>query len=271
YMTGGRVVVLGNTGRNFAAGMSGGIAYVLDVNGDFKSKVNMEMVNFETVNEEEEILWLKDLLQDHRHYTGSAIAERILKNLGAYLPKFVKVMPTDYKKVLDAQRVAKSAKKSAPSGALVMTTAPAANKPKPHEPAVVDLEDSMVDADTYKKRSEMVDKVRGFMKYKRRGDAYRNPKKRTKDYKEISARLSDHDLKVQAARCMDCGVPFCQSSSTGCPIGNIIPKWNDLVFREQWQEALNRLLMTNNFPEFTGRVCPAPCEGSCVLGINELP
>ncbi|KAG0086967.1 glutamate synthase [NADH] [Podila epicladia] len=271
YMTGGRVVVLGNTGRNFAAGMSGGIAYVLDVNGDFKSKVNMEMVNFETVNEEEEIAWLKDLLQDHRHYTGSAIAERILKNLGAYLPKFVKVMPTDYKKVLDAQRAAKSIKKSAPSGALVMTAAPAVNKPKPHEPAVVDLEDSMVDADTYKKRSEIVDKVRGFMKYKRRGDAYRNPKKRTKDYKEISARLSDQDLKVQAARCMDCGVPFCQSSSTGCPIGNIIPKWNDLVFKEQWQEALNRLLMTNNFPEFTGRVCPAPCEGSCVLGINELP
>ncbi|KAF8951396.1 glutamate synthase [NADH] [Haplosporangium bisporale] len=271
YMTGGRVVVLGNTGRNFAAGMSGGIAYVLDVNGDFKSKVNMEMVNFETVNEEEEIAWLKDLLQDHRHFTGSAIAERILKNLGGYLPKFVKVMPTDYKKVLEAQRAAKTAKKAAPSGALVMTTAPAANKSKPHEPAVVDLEDSMVDAETYKKRSEIVDKVRGFMKYKRRGDAYRNPKKRSKDYKEISARLSDQDLKVQAARCMDCGVPFCQSSSTGCPIGNIIPKWNDLVFKEQWQEALNRLLMTNNFPEFTGRVCPAPCEGSCVLGINELP
>ncbi|KAF9323626.1 glutamate synthase [NADH], partial [Linnemannia elongata] len=78
-------------------------------------------------------------------------------------------------------------------------------------------------------------------------------------------------LQVQAARCMDCGVPFCQSNATGCPIGNIIPKWNDLVFKNQWEEALNRLLMTNNFPEFTGRVCPAPCEGSCVLGINELP
>ncbi|CAG8789473.1 7190_t:CDS:2, partial [Racocetra fulgida] len=90
------------------------------------------------------------------------------------------------------------------------------------------------------------------------------------DWKEINARLSDAQLKVQAARCMDCGVPFCQSD-TGCPIGNIIPKWNDLVFKNQWLDALNRLMMTNNFPEFTGRVCPAPCEGACVLGINELP
>lgn len=271
YMTGGRVIVLGSTGRNFAAGMSGGIAYVLDLAGDFKSKVNMEMVGFETVNDEEEISWFKDTLEDHRHFTGSAVADRILKNLGTYLPKIVKVMPTDYKKVLEAQRAAKSAAATQRTEVVapVLAAAPLAAKPK--EPALVDLEDSMVDADTYKKRSDMVDKVRGFMKYKRRGDAYRNPKKRTKDYKEISARLSDGELQVQAARCMDCGVPFCQSNSTGCPIGNIIPKWNDLVFQNQWEEALNRLLMTNNFPEFTGRVCPAPCEGSCVLGINELP
>ncbi|KAF9334403.1 glutamate synthase [NADH] [Podila minutissima] len=267
YMTGGRVVVLGSTGRNFAAGMSGGIAYVLDLAGDFKSKVNMEMVQFETINEDEEVAWFRDTLEDHRHYTGSAVADRILKNLGEYLPKIVKVMPTDYRKVLDAQRAAKfaaAAQKAVEVIAPVLTAAPLAAKPKPDEPALVDLEDSMVDAETYKKRSEMVDKVRGFMKYKRRGDAYRNPKKRTKDYKEISARMTDGELQVQAARCMDCGVPFCQSNTTGCPIGNIIPKWNDLVFKNQWEEALNRLLMTNNFPEFTGRVCPAPCEGSCL-------
>ncbi|KAG0047681.1 glutamate synthase [NADH] [Gryganskiella cystojenkinii] len=273
YMTGGRVIVLGSTGRNFAAGMSGGIAYVLDLKGDFKSKVNMEMVEFETVNDAEEIAWFKDTLEDHRHYTGSAIADRVLKNLGQYLPKVVKVMPTDYKKVLEAQRAAKIAATTQRAEVVtpVLSASPLAAKPKANEPALVDLEDSMVDSETYKKRSEMVDKVRGFMKYKRRGDAYRNPKKRTKDYKEISARLSDGELQVQAARCMDCGVPFCQSNTTGCPIGNIIPKWNDLVFKNQWEEALNRLLMTNNFPEFTGRVCPAPCEGSCVLGINELP
>ncbi|KAF9431626.1 glutamate synthase [NADH] [Entomortierella beljakovae] len=271
YMTGGRVIVLGSTGRNFAAGMSGGIAYVLDLAGDFKSKVNMEMVEFETVNEDEEIAWLKDTLEDHRHYTGSAVADRVLKRLGDYLPKFVKVMPTDYKKVLEDQRAAKLAASQRKAVTSELTAAPLAAKPKPHEPAVGDLEDSMLDAETYKKRSDMVDKLRGFMKYKRRGDNYRNPKKRTKDYKEITARLSDGELQVQAARCMDCGVPFCQSNATGCPIGNIIPKWNDLVFKDQWEDALNRLLMTNNFPEFTGRVCPAPCEGACVLGINELP
>ena len=79
------------------------------------------------------------------------------------------------------------------------------------------------------------------------------------------------NLKTQAARCMECGVPFCQSNAHGCPLGNIIPKWNDLVFKNNWQEALQQLLQTNNFPEFTGRVCPAPCEGACVLGISEPP
>ena len=78
-------------------------------------------------------------------------------------------------------------------------------------------------------------------------------------------------LKKQAARCMECGVPFCHSTSNGCPLGNIIPKFNDLVYKDNWKEALNQLLQTNNFPEFTGRVCPAPCEGACVLGINEPP
>ncbi|KAG0268715.1 glutamate synthase [NADH] [Actinomortierella ambigua] len=272
YMTGGRVIVLGSTGRNFAAGMSGGIAYVLDLKGDFKSKVNMEMVEFETVNDTEEIAWFRDVLEDHRHFTGSAIADRMLKKLGDYLPKVVKVMPTDYKQVLEAQRAAKKAAVEQPQQPqTTATVAPAPASSKANEPALVDLEDSMLDSETYKKRSEMVDKVRGFMKYKRRGDNYRNPKKRVKDWKEVSGRLSDGELQVQAARCMDCGVPFCQSTSTGCPIGNIIPKWNDLVFKDQWEEALNRLLMTNNFPEFTGRVCPAPCENSCVLGINELP
>ena len=89
-----------------------------------------------------------------------------------------------------------------------------------------------------------------FLRYKRLTESYRNPRKRVKDWAEISNRLTEDECKVQAARCMDCGVPFCQSD-TGCPIGNIIPKWNDLVFKGQWQDALNRLLMTNNFPEFT--------------------
>ncbi|KAJ3300990.1 glutamate synthase [NADH], partial [Blyttiomyces sp. JEL0837] len=262
YMTGGRVVVLGSTGRNFAAGMSGGIAYVFDPEKVFKPKVNTEMVELDTVYEPEEVAFLKDLLEEHVKRTGSPLGDHVVKNFMKLLPSFVKVMPLDYKAVLVKAKQAAAAK--------ALPHPPPVVVHEKKEPQLVDLEDSVVDEGLAKKRSVAVDKVRGFMKYKRSTDPYRNPKKRIRDYKEINARLSPDDLKVQAARCMDCGVPFCQSD-TGCPIGNIIPKWNDLVFKDQWKEALDRLLLTNNFPEFTGRVCPAPCEGACVLGINELP
>ncbi|MBF0504892.1 MAG: glutamate synthase subunit beta [Candidatus Omnitrophica bacterium] len=107
--------------------------------------------------------------------------------------------------------------------------------------------------------------VKGFMKHDRQ-DYKRDPvSRRVTNFKEFVHLPAEKDLMAQASRCMDCGVPFCQS---GCPIGNIIPDWNDLVYRNRWQEALERLHKTNNFPEFTGRVCPAPCENSCVLGIN---
>ena len=107
------------------------------------------------------------------------------------------------------------------------------------------------------------------MKYKRQTGHYRPVEKRMEDWNEIyNFKGVRKGLKTQAARCMECGVPFCQSNH-GCPLGNIIPKWNDLVFQDNWKEALNQLLQTNNFPEFTGRVCPAPCEGACVLGISE--
>lgn len=111
-------------------------------------------------------------------------------------------------------------------------------------------------------------KPTGFMEVTRQTEPYRAPRARLLDFKEI---YSDHDtqhLKEQGSRCMDCGVPFCQSNE-GCPIHNLIPEWNDLVYRDQWREALDRLHETNNFPEFTGRVCPAPCEGACVLGITD--
>lgn len=110
--------------------------------------------------------------------------------------------------------------------------------------------------------------VRGFMKYPRQHFGKEPPAERIKHYNEFIKILSPEDLSKQGARCMDCGVPFCH---TGCPLGNIIPDWNDLVYRNQWREALERLHATNNFPEFTGRVCPAPCETACVLGINEDP
>ena len=110
--------------------------------------------------------------------------------------------------------------------------------------------------------------VRGFMKYGRKVSGKEPVPERIKHYREFLTVLPAEELRNQGARCMDCGVPFCH---TGCPLGNIIPDFNDLVYRDQWQQALDRLHATNNFPEFTGRVCPAPCEAACVLGINEDP
>ena len=110
--------------------------------------------------------------------------------------------------------------------------------------------------------------VRGFLKYKRDHFHKAPVAERLKHFREFLEILPPEDLQQQGARCMDCGVPFCH---TGCPLGNIIPDFNDLVYRGQWREALARLHATNNFPEFTGRVCPAPCEAACVLGINEDP
>ncbi|KAG6379062.1 NADPH-dependent glutamate synthase [Boletus reticuloceps] len=293
YMTGGRVVVLGTTGRNFAAGMSGGIAYVLDMAHTFTSKVNMEMVELGKVIDPKEIAALRSLIEDHRHYTGSEVANRVLNDFHHLLPLFVRVMPMDYKRVLEEQAAKEKEEKMrlcvidlVPSRTasqvdlasegledILLPKEPAQNAPAPfkrHEPALGDMEDSLVDESATKQRLHKLDKARGFMKYQRLNEAYRPPRKRVKDWKEISTRLTESELKYQSSRCMDCGVPFCQSD-TGCPISNIIPKWNDLLFKGQWKDALNRLLMTNNFPEFTGRVCPAPCEGACVLGINEQP
>ena len=113
-------------------------------------------------------------------------------------------------------------------------------------------------------------KVTGFKEHERVVEPYRPAKDRVIDFKEI---YTDHDeslLNTQASRCMNCGVPFCQSGE-GCPVYNLIPEWNDLVYNEKWEEAFKRLLKTNNFPEVTGRVCPAVCEGACVLGITESP
>jgi glutamate synthase (NADPH/NADH) small chain len=113
-------------------------------------------------------------------------------------------------------------------------------------------------------------KPTGFKEFPREIVGYRNVTERVLDFQEVYAQPIDSALTKQGARCMDCGVPFCQSEP-GCPIDNLIPEWNDLIYRGRWEEALSRLHKTNNFPEFTGRTCPAPCEGSCVLGINELP
>jgi glutamate synthase (NADPH) small chain len=108
----------------------------------------------------------------------------------------------------------------------------------------------------------------GFLEYPRETPERRSVDERVRDYREVYLPSSEADTRRQGARCMDCGVPFCHE---GCPLGNVIPDWNDLVYRGKWGEALERLHRTNNFPEFTGRICPAPCESACVLGINSTP
>jgi glutamate synthase (NADPH) small chain len=113
-----------------------------------------------------------------------------------------------------------------------------------------------------------VGKVTGFKEYTRETPVRRPVNERVNDYFEVYQPFPEEKVRVQAARCMDCGIPFCH---TGCPVNNIIPDWNDLVYRDHWKEAIRVLHATNNFPEFTGRICPAPCEAACVLGINEPP
>jgi glutamate synthase (NADPH) small chain len=113
-----------------------------------------------------------------------------------------------------------------------------------------------------------VGKTTGFLEYKRETAARRDVRERINDYFEVYQPFPEEKVRTQGARCMDCGIPFCH---TGCPVNNIIPDWNDLVYRNEWKDAIRVLHATNNFPEFTGRICPAPCEASCVLGINEPP
>ena len=189
YMTGGRVVVLGTTGRNFAAGMSGGIAYVLDLNSEFKPKCNMELVDLETVHDPEEVAWLLATIDEHRFRTGSSIADRCLKSWSRMLPKFIKVMPRDYKAALLRAKFIEPVEK-------------AVTVKKSHEPILIDIEDGVLDQALAIKKDEAIDKVRGFIKYMRQGDSYRNKSRRIKDWKEVNHRLTPKELKVQAARCM---------------------------------------------------------------------
>ncbi|EDO17051.1 hypothetical protein Kpol_530p21 [Vanderwaltozyma polyspora DSM 70294] len=298
YMTGGRAVVLSQMeSLNAFSGATGGIAYCLTSDyDDFEGKINKETVCLETLKDPVEIAFVKNLIQEHYNFTKSKLASKILNNFNHYLKDFVKVIPTDYKKVLEKEAEEKVKEKQlktaeflkrferSPNENIVDATNgeideilsakqkkyTVSHKSTLHEPKLLDLEDSVPDAKQLEKNVEKVEKVRGFMKYKVRHEAYRKPSSRTKDWKEISDSITKKDAKYQTARCMDCGTPFCLSD-TGCPISNIIPKFNELVFKNQWKLALDKLSETNNFPEFTGRVCPAPCQGACTLGIIEDP
>lgn len=211
---------------------------MLDINRDFATKVNMEMVELSGIEDPTEIAFVRGLIEDHHHYTGSELAARILQDFNRALPRFVKVLPVDYKRVLEEQAAEAEAAKKAE---FYLPLLPGRQPKKPeNEKAdkdkvkMADIEESVGDAKAEKKRSAMVlDKTKGFMKYQRRGEKYRNVKARTRDWQELSNRLTEDELKYQTARCMDCGVPFCQSD-TGCPVSNIIPKSDTLLYSSLW-------------------------------------
>ncbi|XP_043689612.1 glutamate synthase 1 [NADH], chloroplastic-like isoform X1 [Telopea speciosissima] len=283
YMTGGVVVVLGKTGRNFAAGMSGGIAYVLDVDEKFQTRCNLELVDLDKVEDEEDIMTLRMLIQQHQRHTDSKLAREVLADFENLLPKFVKVFPRDYKWVLANMKAEKAnkeaeeraARESEEQDEVELMEKDAFEELKKLAAASLNGNASQVAQEELVKRPTRVAdavKHRGFVAYERESNSYRDPNARINDWKEVMEESKPGELlKTQSARCMDCGTPFCHQDNSGCPLGNKIPEFNELVYQNRWREALDRLLETNNFPEFTGRVCPAPCEGSCVLGIIENP
>jgi len=264
YMTRGLVVVLGSVGQNFAAGMSGGIAYLMDLD---TKMCNMQSIFLEVPDAEDSKI-LKATVQQHADLTGSEKAKELLENWEAALPRFTKVFPKEYKKALemDAKKAAEPEKKPVQRQRVDSSL---------RSPSQADLEDTGRPSTV-----QSPQKKRGFHEYSRRAMPYRDNKDRTLDWEEIYASQPKKSqqwhswMATQASRCMDCGTPTCHSPNQGgggCPLGNRIPTWNQLVSEGEWKRALERLLDTNNFPEFTGTTCPAPCEEACVLGINEKP
>jgi len=290
YMTGGRVLVLGGCGTNFGAGMSGGIAWVFDPSGDFEKRCNKEMVTLSRCDKElsdtiplerEEI---RAMLQGHIQFTGSSVAQKVMSNFESSLKHFWRVLPIDFANVCKKKITAGEAptmqywKEHFPPEKQVAIPRDTKSS-KDLKPLDLGADLRTGDIEDLAKRPTVVeppaiDQKRGFVVYKRKDIAKRPASERLTDFREITAATDINEVRTQAGRCMDCGTPFCHQAVTdksGCPLGNLIPEWNALARQGNWQEALRRLLETNNFPEFTGRVCPAPCEGACVLGIIDDP
>ncbi|MDP2984626.1 MAG: glutamate synthase large subunit, partial [Candidatus Latescibacter sp.] len=229
YMTGGVVVVLGETGNNFAAGMSGGIAFVYNESETFDTRCNLDMVDIESVLSPEDELLLRNLIENHHRHTGSARAGKILESWDSSLPLFAKVMPVDYRESLRRIRFEE-------------------NQENESMPATEEVF------------------LPSYLEHRRENPPKRPVEERIQDYREIETLLPPEKAEIQASRCRDCGIPYCHSF--GCPVENRIPDWNLLVTRSSWRQANEILHACNNFPEITGRVCPAPCEAACTLSIN---
>ncbi len=215
YMTGGRVAVLGGTGKNFAAGMSGGVAYVLDMENDLYTRVNKEMVHIEHVTTKMDVGELKSMIEEHVANTNSELGKKILDNFTEYLPKFKKIIPIDYEKMLTT--------------ILQMEEKGMSSEQAKMEAFYAIKERKIGEVRTWEKQQDlwiMTDRI----------SLAEDSKERIKHFKEFHTPLSKEEQELQGARCMACGVPFCQSGqmlmgmASGCPLHNLVPEWNDLIF-----------------------------------------
>ncbi|CAE8629570.1 unnamed protein product [Polarella glacialis] len=293
YMTGGRVAVLGVTGSNFAAGMSGGLAWVWDPSGSFEAQVNGDnsvelsrmAVHQKHAAYPHDAEDLRELLAAHRRLTGSEVAAELLGKWPQVLPEFVRVFPGDFMKALE--RGDKGLAGTAASWICLRKHLKKNNKKNNNnhtnnnnsKNSKINNNNNNSNNKRRLQRNKIDEEAklagdRGFVKYSRAEIKKRELRSRTGDFLELYDHQEALQVRTQAARCMDCGTPFCHQSVTnrsGCPLGNLIPEWNSLVQQGDWKRAFQRLRQTNNFPEFTGRVCPAPCEASCTLGIIDDP
>ena len=255
YMTGGRAVILGPTGRNFAAGMSGGFAFVWDPDRSLYRAHEPRHGRHRPLDDEDIEPGCATSITMHMELTGSPVAERILSNVVVERRQVHQDLPEGLqaraRSTARRHRTRRRRRRSSHGGSERLTCVCARARSEPST-----------------NRVKTVGDTQGFMKYDRELPKRRPIPVRVQDWNEVYEDFPLDKVRTQGARCMDCGIPFCH---TGCPLGNLIPEWNDLVYRDQWNAAADRLHATNNFPEFTGRLCPAPCEAACVLGINEPP
>ena len=272
YMTGGIVVVIGSTGRNFAAGMSGGIAYVLDEDGTFEKRCNMAMVELEPIAAEEEI---SDKVYGHANDLESHGRVDISADLTQYDAERLRILITRHARFTGIEARRRDPRRleeilpDVPQGD--------AGRVPPRARRTQGVRSRRGCETQARPCVTSMGKVTGFLEFEREDRDYLPVEERIRNYKEFVLPLPEKDIREQAARCMNCGVPYCHgtntitSTPTGCPVNNQIPDWNDLVYSGNWEEAARNLHSTNNFPEVTGRVCPAPCEASCTLNINDNP
>ena len=254
YMTGGTVVILGTTGRNFARRHERRLRLRVRRGRQLRGPLQQGDGRARSDEPGRRRHRFVQLLEEHVQRTGSRKALELLDSWEAVVPKFVKVVPSEYRRALEAQ--------ASPATNGLRLSGHARRRRRYVSTG------RYVPVNTERKVGSPWVKFAVFLEIERREHHKRPVDERLNDWKEFELPVPDAELREQAARCMDCGIPFCHD---GCPLGNLIPDWNDHMYKGHLDEAIAALHATNNFPEVTGRVCPAPCEASCVLNIDEEP